>query len=417
MPCEAGSGYRTCMGTAPTETRTPSLGALKLAQAQSLLGEAGLDAWLTIVRESAERPDPSLRFFFDLDFTWTTFFLVTPDWSGALVATFDSPDLVRLGLFDEVLTYKEGPRAPLLELLRRKDPRRIGINFSVDDALADGITAGLRDYLVGALAGTPYASRITSAAPLLAALRGVKLAEERALIERSVAETEQMFDRVRDRIRLGMSAREIAAEFHGEAARAGVPTAWPKHHCPTVTVGAKSPIGHVAPSDEVVTPGCAVHVDFGIVRNGYCSDLQRFWYVAPAGGSDAPEPVRRAYQAIVDAIDLAARSLVPGALGWEIDQKARSLLVSRGYPEYPHALGHHLGRAVHDGGGVLGPRWERYGQEPFEPVRVGAIYTLEPSIHLEEHGLISLEEDVVVGPKGAEFLSRFSRELPILRLA
>ena len=405
------------METAPAETRAPSIAALKLAQAQSLLAESGLDAWLTVVRESADRPDPILRFFFDLDFTWTTFFLVTPDWSAALVATFDAPDLVSLGLFDEVLTYKEGPKAALLEMLGRKDPRRIGINFSTDDALADGITAGLRDYLTGALAGTPYASRITSAAPLLSALRAMKLPEERALVSRSIQETEQMFDRVRDKFRLGMSAREIAAEFHAEAARAGVPTAWPKHHCPTVTVGAKSPIGHVAPSAEVVTPGCGIHVDFGIRLNGYCSDLQRYWYVAPAGGSEAPEPVRRAYATIVEAIDLAARSLIPGALGWEIDQKARELLVSRGFPEYPHALGHHLGRAVHDGGGVLGPRWERYGREPFEPVRLGAIYTLEPSIILEGHGVVSLEEDVVVGSKGAEFLSRFPRELPILRLA
>jgi Xaa-Pro aminopeptidase len=398
LPRRLGSGYRTCMGTAPTATRAPSIGALKLAQAQSLLESSGLDAWLIVVRESAERPDPILRFFFDLDFTWTTFFLVTRDWSAALVATFDAPDLVRLGLFDDVVTYKEGPRGPLL------------------DALADGITAGLRDHLVESLAGTPYASRITSAAPLLAVLRGVKLEEERALVSRAVDETELMFDRVRDLIRVGQTAKQIAAEFHAETARAGVPTAWPRHHCPTVTVGAKSPIGHVGPSDEPVTLGCGVHVDFGIILNGYCSDLQRLWYVAPAGGGEAPEPVRRAYQTIVEAIELGARSLVPGALGWEVDEKARKLLLSRGYPEYPHALGHHLGRAVHDGGGVLGPRWERYGREPFEPVRVGNVYTLEPSIHLEDHGLISLEEDVVVGPKGAEFLSRFPRELPILRL-
>jgi hypothetical protein len=118
------------MGPATTATRTPSLAALKLSQAQGLLGQAGLDAWLTVVRESTERPDPSLRFFVDLDFTWTTFFLITPDWSGALVATFDAPDLVRLGLFDEVATYKEGPRAALLDLLKRKDPTRIGINYS-----------------------------------------------------------------------------------------------------------------------------------------------------------------------------------------------------------------------------------------------------------------------------------------------
>jgi hypothetical protein len=88
-------------------------------------------------RESAQRPDPNLRFFVDLDFTWTTFFLVTADWAGALVATFDAPDLVSAGIFDDVRTYKEGPRAALLAMLEERHPERIGINVSVHDALAD----------------------------------------------------------------------------------------------------------------------------------------------------------------------------------------------------------------------------------------------------------------------------------------
>jgi Xaa-Pro aminopeptidase len=397
-----------------TPTRTPSLGALKLAQAQGLLQESGLDAWLCVVRESSERPDPNLRFLTELDFTWTTFFLVTPDWSGALVATFDAPDLVALGLFDEILIYKEGPRSALIDLLRRKDPRRIGINVSVHDALADGLTAGLRVYLDETLADTPYAKRLVSAGPLIARLRAVKLSEERTLIARAVGDTEAMFDRVRATIRVGMKAREIAARFHEETLRAGVRTAWPRHHCPTVTVGSRAPVGHVGPGDEPVTRGCLVHVDFGILREGYCSDLQRVWYVADAGSNEIPEAVRKAFDAIVSGIELAARALIPDTIGWEVDQSVRAHLTERGYPEYAHALGHHLGRAVHDGGGVLGPRWERYGQEPYEPVREGAVYTLEPSIHLPEHGLIGLEEDVVVGPNGAEFLSRFPREIPVL---
>ena len=401
--------------TSTTAAPARDLGAQKLAQAQSLLAECGLDAWLTVVRESAERPDPTLRYFLDLDFTWTTFFLVTPTSSAALVATFDAPDLKERGLFDKVVTYKEGPRTALLELLDEARPARIGINVSEHDALADGLTAGLRDSLESLVRGTPHEGRLVSAAPLLFRLRNVKLPEERRRIERAVLETEVMFDRVRDRIRLGMTARQIAEMFHEEAARAGVRTAWPVHHCPTVTIGAKSPIGHVGPGDEPVTDGCIVHVDFGIVRDGYCSDLQRIWYVKRDG--DAPEPVRKAYAAVAGAIDATARALVPGAIGWEIDQLARDRIRESGYPEYAHALGHHLGRAVHDGGGVLGPRWERYGEEPFEPVRLGAVYTLEPSVHLPVHGIVSLEEDVVVEEKGGVFLSRFPRELHLLRPA
>jgi hypothetical protein len=56
------------MGTAPAETRAPSIGALKLAQAQSLLEASGPtpgSSWF------ANRPSGRtiLRFFFDLDFT------------------------------------------------------------------------------------------------------------------------------------------------------------------------------------------------------------------------------------------------------------------------------------------------------------------------------------------------------------
>ncbi len=399
------------------ESDIRSLGAQKVAQARTFLGESSLDAWLLVVRESKERPDPNLRFFTEQEFTWNSFFLVTSKRSYALVATLDSPDLAQSGLFDEVRTYKEGPRAALLELLNEVNPRSIGLNVSQDDALADGLTAGLRDYLEETLRDTPFAGRLQSAERLIALVRGVKLPVEQALIARAIEETEEIFDRVSREFRVGMTAREVAASFHREADRAGVPTAWSRRHCPTVTIGAKSPVGHVSPGDHPIRKGCVIHVDFGIVRNGYCSDLQRAWYAAAPGSEPVPEPVRRAYSAIVDTIQMAAGALLPGALGWEVDQRVRSSLVSLGYPEYPHALGHHLGRAVHDGGGVLGPRWERYGNAPYEAVREGHVYTLEPSIHLPDHGLVSLEEDVVVGSRGAEFLSRFPRELPVLTLS
>jgi len=173
----------------PVALETRSLGAQKLAQAQDLLRECSLDAWLLAVRESKERPDPNLRFFVEQEFTWNSYFLVTPKRAVALVATFDAPDVVQSGLFDEVVTYKEGSRAALARLLEQADPKSIGINVSKDDPLADGMTAGLRDDLVEALGGTPYASRLVSAEGLLAVLRGVKLPGETAIVQRAVDET------------------------------------------------------------------------------------------------------------------------------------------------------------------------------------------------------------------------------------
>jgi Xaa-Pro aminopeptidase len=225
-----------------------------------------------------------------------------------------------------------------------------------------------------------------------------------------------MFDRVRDSLRVGMTARDVAAAFHDQASKAGVGTAWPRGHCPTVAIGGRSPIGHVRPGEDAIEPGSLVHVDFGITRNGYRSDLQRVWYVAGDDG-DAPAAVKAAHAAVVEAIERSAAALKPGVAGWQVDAVARGHLTSLGFPEYAHALGHHLGRSVHDGGGTLGPRWERYGDTPLEAVREGSVYTLEPSLFLEGHGLVSLEEDVVVEARGARFLSRFPRDLPILRIS
>lgn len=404
------------MALSTAHSRAVSLGAQKLAQAQSLLGPSGLDAWLIVVRESADRPDPSLRFFMSQDFTWTSYFLITSAKSLALVAEFDAPDLRAAGLLDDVRTYREGSKAALEAMLREVDPLRIGINTSLHDALSDGLTAGLRDALLESLQGTPYAARLMSAESLQARLRGIKLPEEQRLLRRAIEVTEAIFAEVGRSLRVGMEAREVASRFHEAADRAGVPTAWPRGHCPTVTIGATAAVGHVSPGPERITHGCIVHTDFGIVLGGYCSDLQRLWYVADKGEADAPDEVCRAYDAIVAGIELGARALKPGTVGWEVDQAVRLHLTAMGYPEYGHALGHHLGRHVHDGGGVLGPRWERYGTEPFRRVEEGNVFTLEPSLQLPGHGVVSLEEDVVVMPRGGEFLSRLPRELPILTL-
>jgi Xaa-Pro aminopeptidase len=78
-----------------------------------------------------------------------------------------------------------------------------------------------------------------------------------------------------------------------------------------------------------------------------------------------------------------------------------------------YATGHHLGRTAHDGAGILGPEWERYGDTPNFPVEVGHVYTIEPGIHIPGYGYIGLEEDIVVTNNGAEYLSTPQTELII----
>jgi Xaa-Pro aminopeptidase len=85
------------------------------------------------------------------------------------------------------------------------------------------------------------------------------------------------------------------------------------------------------------------------------------------------------------------------------------VITAAGYPEFKHGLGHGLGRAVHDGGTMLGPRWPCYGKSTERVVEIGNVFTLELGIPTAA-GFIGVEEDVVVSAEDCVFLSSFPRE-------
>jgi Xaa-Pro aminopeptidase len=73
-----------------------------------------------------------------------------------------------------------------------------------------------------------------------------------------------------------------------------------------------------------------------------------------------------------------------------------------------------MGRACHDGGTVLGPKWDRYGERPYDLIEKSQVYTLEIGFPVEGRGRVQLEEDVVVTETGCEFLTMPQRELILI---
>jgi Xaa-Pro aminopeptidase len=384
----------------------------KADQAGALLHELGLDCWLTFVRETGERPDPGVDLVLGTSLTWTSALLFGRDGSrSAIVGRYDVENVKLSGVFPEVLGYDEDISAPLVAALRRLDPLRIGLNYSLHDHTADGITYGMHQILSHILADTPYAARLGPAGELLSRLRARKTPTEQARISAAIAETEEIVDLVGAQIRPGVSAAQLAEFVHAEFDRRNLPSSWDWGYCPTVSVGPDSPIGHVAPQAHItVQPGHLVHMDLGVRKDEYCSDIQRMWYVLRPGESAPPAEVQRAWETVVAAIDAGAAALRPGVCGWQVDAAARKVIVDAGYPEYRHAFGHGLGRACHDGGPLLGPRWPRYGSSPDQLIEVGHVYTLELDVPTPA-GHLALEEDVVVTEDGCRFLSSYQREL------
>jgi Xaa-Pro aminopeptidase len=281
--------------------------------------------------------------------------------------------------------------------------------------MSDGLTHGQFLLLQKILDGTPYASRFVSADGIVSRLRSRKTEPELRRIERACAETVDLFAILNMRLRIGMTEKQIAAIMIDIMTAKGLSRAWDEDHCPAVFTGPESAGAHAGPTDRVMEPGHLMNVDFGMRYEGYCSDLQRTWYCLKPGETAPPPIVMKAFDAVRAAIHKAGSFMKPGVKGVEVDAVARRHITALGFDEYPHALGHQIGRAAHDGAGLLCPRWERYGTKPDSIVEAGQCYTLEPRINVKGYGVATIEEIVVVTADGVRYLSQPQTEIMLVK--
>jgi Xaa-Pro aminopeptidase len=402
--------------TPTTRQDIASLEKQKVGQAAEILTEFSLDAWLTFVRETSVTGDPALEVILGKDVTWASAFLVSAGDradSTAIVGSLDASAVRDVGAFDEVVEYVESIKPDLLAWLERVDPKHIAINYSEDSEIADGLSHGMFLRLSNYLKGTRFADRLCSSERLVAALRERKTATEIVLMKEAIRHTLEIYDEVHRFLKPGQSEIEVARFMSARAAERGLEMAWAAEHCPSVFTGPDTAGAHYGPTDRRIERGHILNMDFGVRYKGYCSDLQRTFYVLREGedAGSIPGAVQHGFDTLLTSIQRAFDAIRPGALGKEIDAIARGVIVDAGYDEYPHALGHQVGRHAHDGAGLLAPPWERYGKRSILPIEIGQVYTIEPRLMVPGHGVVTMEEEILVGADGAEWLSKPQKEL------
>ncbi len=388
----------------------------KIKQAVSILEELDIDMWITFVRESSVLRDPVMEMIVGGNSTWQAAFIINKDGdTTAVVGSMEKENFVKVGMYKNVIGYLKSIREPLVEYISSKDPKKIAINYSKNSVLADGLSYGLYQVLLDHLANTNYINRLISSEGIISSLRGRKSAAELAIMKQAVDETLKIFEMVTNYLKPGMTEIDVANFVKKKYEEKGFEPGWEETHCPAVFAGPNPNGPHEGPSNKVISKGTIVNMDFGIKYKGYCSDLQRTWYILNDGETKAPEEVQKGFEVIRDSIQMVADKIKPGVTGVEMDDIARNYITENGYDEYPHGLGHQVGKTVHDGVAGLFPRWERYGNAPFMKLEEGQVFTIEPRLPVKGYGVSTLEEEVYLTKTGCEFISKPQKELMLIK--
>jgi Xaa-Pro aminopeptidase len=234
---------------------------------------------------------------------------------------------------------------------------------------------------------------------ILKTLRAAKTPEELAYMVQAQRIAERALEDVLGLIRPGLTEWEVAAELTYRMLKYGGER---NSFDPIVVTGAKSSMPHGVPGDRVIQKGDFVTMDFGTVKNGYCSDMTR---TVAVGSAD--EEMRKVYAVVLSAQQAGIERAQYGVPGCEIDAAARRVIEQAGYGAYfGHSFGHSLGLEIHEGPNAA-PSERR--QMP-----KGAVISAEPGIYLPGKFGVRIEDVLYLGEAGTENLTRAPKELIIL---
>ena len=230
----------------------------------------------------------------------------------------------------------------LAEVIRNRDPKRIGINFSERWPTGDGISSTFLEQFKRAL-DPEYPDRLISAENLCVGW----------LETRSPAE-KRMYPRI---CRI---AHNLIREFY--SSRVIVPDVtttedvvwWIRDRMrewrldtwfqPSISIQRGPKDAEMYPDkNQIIRRGDLLHCDVGIRYLGLCTDMQWSAYVLRVGETDAPEGLKRAFQRAERTAEILMAEYRVGRSGREIVEAAMQKAAAEGLRPlvYSHPLGIH----------------------------------------------------------------------------
>ncbi|MEB8345614.1 M24 family metallopeptidase [Flavobacteriaceae bacterium KMM 6898] len=395
----------------------------------TLMDKTGIDMWIVISREYNE--DPVLKTM--LPATWLNARrrTILMFYRNKSKNSIEKLAVARYNVGESITSAWDKEKEPdqwkrLIQLIEERNPSKIGLNYSKDHNIADGLDKTDYDEFMGYLP-QKYKSKVSSAEKL-----AVGWIETRT--EREMVIYNQLVDITHDIIAEAFSEKtitpgvttttEVEWWMRQKVTDLGLET-W--FH-PTVDIQRSSEelVSHLysfsgRPNDMVILPGDLLHCDFGITYLRLNTDCQELAYVLKPEEKTAPTFLVNGLKDGNKVQDFLTNNMVAGRTGNEILSKSLSEAKAAGLRPsiYTHPLGlygHSAGTTIgmwDSQGGVMKDDGENY---PLNPNTVYAI-ELNTTITIPEWKRdirIMLEEAGYYGNDGFRYVNGRQTELLLI---
>ncbi|NQZ77166.1 MAG: M24 family metallopeptidase [Ekhidna sp.] len=371
-----------------------------------IMRRAEIDMWIVIAREYNE--DPIIKTL--LPATWqsarrTTMLIAYDPGDGKPLETFGMSRYNTGDLFKTIWNKEEQPDQwkALAEMIKEKNPKKIGINKSVNFALADGLASTHYDQLMEVLPKN-LQSRVVNAEDVAIGWLEARTDSEMVVYQNIVRLAHQIIaegfsEKV---IQPGISSTNDVVWWYRDRIRELGFTAW--FH-PTVSIQRKDPESNEhkrsfseRPAQEIIQPGDLLHVDFGITYLRLNTDTQQHAYVLKPYEEDVPSFLKEAFKKGNRVQDILTSNFKTGRSGNEILKATLDQCKGENLKGviYTHPIGFH----GHGAGPTIG-LWDQQdgvlGKGDY-PLYANTAYSIElnTGVYLEEWEKeirIMLEED------------------------
>ena len=281
----------------------------------------------------------------------------------------------------------------------------IGYNKLLNDAIADfGVTTlGFEENYLTVAEFMGYEKNLNAKlVPFhkeISGFRAVKEEWELEHMRKAQAIADKAFAEVLPRIRVGMTELELQAELIYCLYKNG---GQGLSFDPIVVSGPNSSMPHGVAGERKIQEGDFITLDFGVLYNGYCSDMTRTVAVGYA-----TEEMKKVYDTVLQAQLAGLAATRAGVPGKDIDAAARKVITDAGYGAYfGHGYGHSVGLEVHENPSP--------NASNDQPMPVGAVASAEPGIYLPGKFGVRIEDVTIFTEDGYENITHSPKNLIIV---